>query len=383
MSKLRTSAAWIFGLILIVSTLAGANRLLQNVNAQPSPGAAPQPQPATSSGLDGLVARGTVYSDPPLFPVMLPSHLPAGSVVEVLVRSGQQVTAGEPLIRFDSSLLEQELAEAEAAYKAATEDYRLANNRLKDHEFTLVTARLNVDDAKLVHERAREAYLLTRKELTDYYSIAKDKDGISYTPQRIDEMLAKDSRLVPLRTAMDRAEIAIKQAENTLMQATAATDSLKGAVNAAVHKSEIIMSKRERAIKSIADCTVTARQPGTVEQVSASVGQTVYPQSRPLFYFVPAGPRLVQAEIVPDFAHRLRDRVGQKVRISDDTNTNIEYEGIVRRVPSAFLPKPNSLPDPISGKANMVLVVEIEVTNAAPDNLPPLRVGQPVRVIFP
>ena len=93
--------------------------------------------------------------------------------------------------------------------------------------------------------------------------------------------------------------------------------------------------------------------------------------------------RLVRAEVVPEFAHKLAGSEGRKVVIYDNDNFNLTYEGTVERIGEAFLPRRFGSQDMTNLNANRVLECTIRVTDPAPAGKPPLRHGQPVRVSFP
>ncbi|MGL4419326.1 MAG: HlyD family efflux transporter periplasmic adaptor subunit, partial [Gemmataceae bacterium] len=148
----------------------------------------------------------------------------------------------------------------------------------------------------------------------------------------------------------------------------------------------VASAKVAKAQLVVNECTVRAQVDGTVEQISAVEGLVVGPSTRaPLVYLVPKGTRIVRAEVVPDFAYKIAEKVGAKVTISDDNNTSLTYPGEVIRVGNSFLPKRNggSSTDFLNGKATLVLELVVEVKDAAPPGKPPLRVGQPVRVSIP
>ena len=130
-------------------------------------------------------------------------------------------------------------------------------------------------------------------------------------------------------------------------------------------------------------CTLKARVAGVVERIYATPGQTFGPGSRaPVLWIVPAGKRIVRAEVESEFAPRVADKEGTKVSITDSSNFAVTYEGTVRRVGTAFLAK-RSQQDALALAPTYVLECVIDVTDPAPPGKPPLRVGQPVRVSFP
>lgn len=371
---------WLFGVGLVLTTLVGANRLLHNDPASAGGGGAPKSVtlPATT---ESLVAKGTVIADPPTIAYTLPAILQAGCIVEVLVKSGQEVKAGDALVRFDDSMYKYDLKKAEAAYQAAAHDYNLAVEKHKLLPLTIEKARNGVSDAKLQRDRAKEQLIQLKKDLLEAQRLSKDLSNL--TQEERDRRVAEDLRVTTLSGQLDRLELGVSNAELDLKMAEAAEESLVTTVKKAAHYASTVKCDLDKVTHAINECTIHAKVAGTIEQVTASVGQTVNAMTRvPLFYLVPSGKRIVSVEVVPDFAHRIGNRIGQAVDITDDSTSHLKYKGVVKRIGSAFLPKANGAPEIINGKSNAVLTVEIEVTDPAPSGQPPLRVGQPVRVTF-
>ncbi|MGL6095075.1 MAG: hypothetical protein ACRC7O_04645, partial [Fimbriiglobus sp.] len=132
-------------------------------------------------------------------------------------------------------------------------------------------------------------------------------------------------------------------------------------------------------------CLVKARDgaAGVAEQVLAAPGATYGPSTRgPLLWIIPGPARIVRAEVEAEFAPKVADKIGQKVTVVDHNNFALSYEGIVRRVGSAFLAK-RSAADTFTVNPTRVLECVIDVPDPSPAGKPPLRVGQPVRVSFP
>ena len=128
-------------------------------------------------------------------------------------------------------------------------------------------------------------------------------------------------------------------------------------------------------------CVVRAKLPGTIEQVSIGHGSTIGVGTRaPALWLIPAGTRVVRAEVEADFAHRVGpDLQGKTVTISDHTDAKLTYTGVVRRIPPVFMLKRGNAEN-FPGSDTRVLEAVIDVSDPAPAGKPPLRVGQRVRV---
>jgi multidrug resistance efflux pump len=173
------------------------------------------------------------------------------------------------------------------------------------------------------------------------------------------------------------AEVKGKKIELKLTEKAAAEEQVKLAQAGVTAAGEELKGAR-----LIADeCVVRAKADGVVERVEAAPGLVVGPGTRtPLLWLVPNGPRVVRAEVVPEYAYKIHNKVGQRVTILDDNNPTLTYEGEVQRVSGSFLPKRGLGVDFTTGKPMNVLEVIIAVKDPAPAGKPPLRVGQPVRV---
>ena len=147
---------------------------------------------------------------------------------------------------------------------------------------------------------------------------------------------------------------------------------------AAVEQAKAELAKAQSAVDL---CVVRAKMPGTIEQVSIGPGTTMGVGTRaPALWLIPAGPRVVRAEIEAEFAHSVGSGiVGKTVTVSDHSDPKLTYSGVVRRVGSTFLLK-RSNAENFLGSDTRVLEVVIEVSDPAPAGKPPLRVGQRVRV---
>ena len=144
------------------------------------------------------------------------------------------------------------------------------------------------------------------------------------------------------------------------------------AVRAGIKKVEAVIEAFK--LKALVD--------GEIECLMASDGMTFSPTTRTtMMYLVPTGPRVVRAEVEAESASKDYVKVGKTVTICDNSNFDLTYTGTVRRMSSTFLPKRFGA-DALVASNNRVLECTIEVPNHKPAGKPPLRPGQPVRVIF-
>ena len=112
-----------------------------------------------------------------------------------------------------------------------------------------------------------------------------------------------------------------------------------------VHEAEAGVKQAQEEVNkaqlAIDLCTVRAKSAGTIERVTIGQGTTLGIGTRdPALWLIPAGTRIVRAEVEADFAHRVgKDIEGKEVTVFDNTDPRLTYKGTVRTVGGTFLPK--------------------------------------------
>jgi multidrug resistance efflux pump len=147
---------------------------------------------------------------------------------------------------------------------------------------------------------------------------------------------------------------------------------------AGVKQAEELQRKAQLAIDL---CTIKAKSAGTIERVTIGPGSTLGIGTRePALWLIPSGKRIVRAEIEAEFAHKVgKELEGKDVMIFDNTDSRLSYRGKVRTISGTFLPKRAPSDSLLTGSTS-VLEAVIEIADPAPPKIPPLRVGQRVRV---
>ena len=97
--------------------------------------------------------------------------------------------------------------------------------------------------------------------------------------------------------------------------------------------------------------------------------------TRPAVEFLPKGALIVRAEVLQEWAHRVKE--GQEVDITDDTYQGPTYKGKVYQLSPWFTQKRNLIIEPFTYNDVRFLECLVHVTS---DSEQPLRVGQRVRV---
>jgi multidrug resistance efflux pump len=336
---------------------------------------------APGAGKDAIstVVLGTADSDPGPVDYALPPILQSGRVAEVFVHQGDEVKAGDRLYRFDSKILEAKLVEAERAVDSAKAKLAEAQGAADLHATAVALQAETVKAAETSVRLAREAWQVGEWHKKEYYKSTR------VPTDRWPELLKNEPELFDLYVKHARAEAERDLAKAKLDAVKAAQEKQLARV-VAVAEAEVKRHQAavDEARTAVEMCTVRAEQDGTVARVLAGKGGTMGVGSRaPALILIPAGPRVVRAEVEAEFAYRIgTNQIGRAVTIHDFTDPKVSYQGRVRGpLGDAFLPRRGSEGALIQNETR-VLEVVIEVPDAAPPGKPPLRVGQRVRVNF-
>lgn len=356
------------GLALGLATLIGARSL----TGGSGPDAKATAPPAVRGG---PVVLGLVDTDPPPVFYGLPPVLASGTVVEVHVKDGDEVKAGQPLYRFDDTIQKADVEQAKAAINSANTKVKEAEEGVKQHTGNIEFAKIAADaaDGKARITEATHAYV--NGELEKAYKMDEKLYPRSIWPE------LKKSSLDWVKTAGDYT-VALnewKVAKEKVAQVQRIDPQVKvKEAEAAVKQAE----KQQAKAQSVVDlCVVKAQMDGTVEQITIGAGTTMGVGTRgQALWLIPNGPRVVRAEVETEFAHRVGpELVGKTVVISDHSDPKLTYSGTVRRIPPVFLLKRATSENFLGGDTRVIEAV-IEVSDPSPTGKPPLRVGQRVRV---
>jgi multidrug resistance efflux pump len=357
----------IVGLGLAIGSLLGSRALTNGhseANAQPSGG---------PRAPGGPVVLGTVDTDPPPVAYGLPPVLQTGRVSKVFVKDGDEVKADQELYAFDATIQQQDVKRAEMAVAYANTQVKAAEELAKRHAGDVRLADKAVKAAERKVNLTDQQYKLVEQGLERYYKGEKIPESEWPERKKGEATLYKAS--VDYDTAVNELELA--KAKRDELKTADPQVKVKEA-EAGVKQAEAELDKARAAVDL---CTVRAKTAGTVERVTISPGTTLGIGTRdPALWLIPAGPRVVRAEVEAEFAHRVgADLKGKTVTISDHSDPKLTYTGTVGRIANTFLLK-RSGADNLLGNDTRVIEVVVEVKDPAPDKKPPLRVGQRVRV---
>jgi multidrug resistance efflux pump len=382
----RRKALYAVGGGLLVGSLLGA-RLLTHGGGGGTTAAAPPAGPTNGKDGSGPVVLGIADSNPSPISFGLPPVLPSGGqIVKVFVTAGQEVKVreyvlfggklaiGDPLYKFNSQMLDAKLVDANMAVNVAVANLRGAQAKQDQHKIGIDVQKLKLKAAELNMNRTQEGYHL-------YERVQRDALTMLHGAEKAKQLLRDDPERYKLETAYLRAE-AEKEAESEALTALQKADvgAAVAIAEAQVKAAEAMVDEARTAVDM---CTVRTQIPGTIERVNFGAGASIGISTRtPAVILVPAGPRIVRAEIEADFAHRIgRDKIGKEVTVYDNTDPKITYKGKVERIGDTFLPK-RGASESLAPNDTLVIEAIVVVADANPPGVPPLRVGQKVRVNF-
>ena len=362
----------VVGLALALGSLFGSRALNGGSDAAASDSKAAE---TAHQSAGGPVVLGYVDTVPPPVSYGLPPVLQSGTVSEKvkIVKDGDEVKSGQVLYAFDDTIQKADLGRAKAAVAFSKTKVAEANAGVTQYDENIKFAKLAVDMAQTKVDLNAKLYHLVETNLETFYKAEKTP------PAEWADKKKGDASLYKARVDYDTATGELNLAKQKLSQLKTVDPQIKvKEAEAAVKQAEAEEVKAQAAVDL---CVIRARTAGTIEQVSVSPGATIGVATRtPALWLIPAGPRVVRAEVEGEFAHRVgTDRLDKSVTIFDHTDPKLTYSGVIRRIGTSFLPKTSST-DSLFGNDTRVIPVLVEVTDPAPAGKPPLRVGQRVRV---
>jgi multidrug resistance efflux pump len=276
----------------------------------------------------------------------------SGRLVEVAVRDGQEVRAGDVLLRLDDEAAKISVRQAEANLKAAQlrlTEARRAATELK-HDLGLQRALLDVAQFRLAAAR----HGLTRKQelrqrnLLDEHELKIAEDAVHESEATVEAEQQKLGRmeLRDPQTKVAQAEVEV-EAKQALL---------------------------DEARQALSECSLRAPADGEVLRVLVSPGGVLTSQTALLF--CPRQPRIVRAEVPQEFAAAVA--VGQTALLEDDSQPGQTWRGKVVRVSDWFTQRRSVLQEP--QQRNDVRTLEC-IIQPEPDDKP-LRIGQRMRVVL-
>lgn len=350
--RFRTLFFVVFGLGLLAASVIGTGMVLQSH--------ASNPRAVDAAPLSNNVAVGFGHVDVEERVASLSPQVQSGRVTEVLVGENQPVKKGAVLLRLDNRL-------AQAKVKEAEEDLLLAQKQ---------------------EEAARD---LPQQLEEDVNQQQEAVAGAADLVAEAKEQLAKAERLSKSKVApVSKEDVAIarqkvRQAEAAERAAKAKLRQLKlrkpqRLIEQAQFKVAAKKAQLETARVALDDCELKAPSDGTILRLSVSVGDVLggLQPHEPAIIFCPDGPRVIRAEIEQEEAPRVK--VGMPAEIKDDSRLTGAWRGKVKSVSDWFSHRRSMLLEPRQFNDVRTLECIIELDRKQDPALPPLKIGQRVRV---
>jgi HlyD family secretion protein len=277
------------------------------------------------------------------------THPDGGVIAALLVKDGDRVRAGDPLIRFDSSVTEVSAAMSGMSLDqllARRERLRAERDGLTAMRFPSTASDAAVDERRLFALRRaalsgeqaqlRERMRQREQQIASYQAqiAAYRQQAALIEPERQGVRDLWERRLVTInrrneleRTAVSlQGSIAALQADIAQARAGIAEIRQQSIQLTQQHRSEAatllaeteqrIAEQRQRAAgatDSFERSTVRAPESGIVDQLAYTTVGSVIPPAQPILHIVPQGPLEVEARISPSEIDQLHK--GQRARI--------------------------------------------------------------------
>lgn len=324
--------------------------------------ARPEPVPLEAEAVGTVRARTTT---------VIASNV-RGYVVEVRVREGMRVAAGDLLIRLAGEDAAAQLAHAEASAQAAGHardeaTQALAEARAGEAEAqgALEAARRAIDEAAAGTAAAEAQAALAQTTLARYRQMFEER---ALSRQEYDEVVARERTV---RAELDRARAALGQRQSRLAQAESALQAagmrvqgLQSRIQGAEARIREAEAEVRRARVQLAYTQITAPGPALVVEKLVEVGELAPPGKPLLRLDDPSGYRL-EAQLPS--GHADRARVGQPAAVRvDDLGERVLQGRVTEIIPTADpttrtvtvkidLPATEGLRSGLYGKARFVI----------------------------
>lgn len=338
-SRFTGAAVWL-GVFLLVGAIAVPAWLLTRE----------KPKPTDTIALADLdvVCNGRVDFDGTVISL---EPLQAGRLVELNVREGASVKAGDPILRIDDAPYQGLVREASAGLKAVNAEIEAADVRAKQHpdQIALQEKKLAATKAELTALEKQLDQLRDKAKLTSNVTAA-DVDAFAAKVQAAKLFGEADQLQLDQLKKLD---------PNLELKALAA-------------KKEAAQAALDRANKAVADCRLTAPIDGSILRINTGVGAALAPgMPLPTILFSPTSQIIVRAEV--DQAAMGRVMAGMKATIRDDARPDSPtWTGRVRSVAGWVAQKRSILLEP--GEMNDVRTTEAIIELDPSKEL--LRIGQ-------
>jgi multidrug resistance efflux pump len=336
-------AGFVVMLVLLAGSIAGTAWWLNRPSSGPLLGPPPEEIDVYCTGR--VDAAGQVTALDPAQP---------GRVVEVHVKEGATVAAGQPLVQLDDAVAQARLIQAQATLDAAQVELDVT---LRDKE--RVPNQIAAQEA--LHKAAVARVEAARKLLQ------QRKDQQQVTPLGKPEQEAMEAQVRELEQMEESQRLGLEDLKklDPELRVRAARAKLKAAE-----------ADRDLAEKAVADCVLKAPGPGTILRLQAARGGLIAPGvAVPAVVFAPAGPPVVRAEVDQQALGRVA--VGMTAEVQDENHPDGPvWKGRVKQIARWVAQRRSFVLEP--GELNDVRTVECVIELDPPAE--GLWIGQRMRV---
>jgi multidrug resistance efflux pump len=350
------SRLWsIFGRLGQVPALMGAGTLLLLGTLLMASSLATARSERDSEGADAGSGRKVVgfgHVDVDGGTVPLSPAIP-GQVEKVLIKEGDRVRAGQPLVQLKNGQAVAQLEEAEAAVEQAEIERRRADRAAEEQSI-----RRKLQEQAI---RSAESKLeASQREVTHLSNLAGD-DVIPAERVTMGRDISTN-----LQMSLEAEQLKLRQLD--------LIDS-RDTVRLAELALRLARAKRDQAKDYLARHIITAPSDGLVLRVMLSEGQMTGPGPAPI-WFAPDRARVIRCEIDQMFADRVAK--GRVALIYDDRAVGQPWTGMVDRCGEWIAPRRSVLDEPFQRNDVRTLECVIRLDPGQPE----VRIGQRMRVVI-
>jgi multidrug resistance efflux pump len=343
---------WLLGIVALAVSLVGANLAL---NTRAGVAAAREENgggAAQAAPIEGAVCIAHVDVEARI--TELYPSLP-GRVAKVLAREGQALKKGDVIFRMEDRPARYLLTQAEAELRAAKARHSDALKLPKKHQSEVAQQGQAIIAKQNLLSAARHD--MTRlQRLVDSKSAPKE------------DLSAADDRV-------KAAEAAIKGEEEKLRElglVDPENDISRAEADVAAKQAQL-----DNARFALEECNVKAPCDGEVLRLQVSAGEWLGAMPKQsAVQFLPAGPRIVRAEVEQEFANRVKE--GQVAEIHDDSKTGPVWHGKVVHISDWYTHRRSIVQEPLQFNDVRTLECIIQIDPHA--QMP--KIGQRVRVML-
>ena len=268
----------------------------------------------------------------------------SGIIEDMYVNLGDQVKAGQPLLKLKGTDIENNVKTAEAALNSAKAAYKDSDISIANSQNQLDSA---LNNAKISLEKAQSSYDETQRQFNNQEQL--------YQAGAISEDAYKQAK-----AGLDQAQKGVEQAQAALDNAQASYDigvSSREQAKAAIDQSQVAYNN---AVSSLDKLTLVAPVDGVITSKTYDVNEMAS-QSQPAFII--SSLNTLQVDISVTQGDISKFKANEKVNVTIDGQT---VEGTVRYVPTVTDSKTSLytvevLVDNSNGEFNAGMAAEVEI----------------------